>query len=92
MPSKRVFTYPNPNAGTFTTIRYYLNEAAQVKIRIFDSAGKPVDSFNGSGEGGIDNEIQWNVSGVASGVYLCRVEAKSATAKSSKIIKIMVVH
>jgi len=92
MPESRVYNYPNPNLGSFTTIRYYLNEAANVTIRIFDTAGTPVARFGAPGNGQTYNEIRWSVADVASGVYLCQVEAKGATQTVRKIIKIMVVH
>ena len=92
LPSKRVYNYPNPNSGNSTKIRYYLNEAAHVTIRIFDASGMPVTEFDGPGQAGVDNEIEWNVEGIASGVYLCRVKAVSDTRSESRIIKIMVVH
>ena len=92
MPPERVYNYPNPNQGDFTTIRYYLNEPATVTIRIFDAAGAPVTSFNGPGAGQAFNEIRWNVAHVASGIYLCQVEAKGNSQTVRKIIKIMVVH
>jgi len=92
MPSSRAFNYPNPNEGNSTTIRYYLNEEADVKIRIIDTAGILVDDFKGPGMGGIDNEIEWDVAEIASGVYLCQIEARGSGKKESKIIKIMVVH
>jgi len=92
MPAERVYNYPNPNSGSTTKIRYYLNESAQVRIRIFDPTGAPVDAFDGPGRGGVDNEIEWDVSAVASGVYLCKVQAKSDTETVNRIIKIMVVH
>jgi hypothetical protein len=69
-----------------------LNENAKVKIHIFDTAGTLVDEFSGPGEGEVDNEIPWNVSSVASGIYLCKIEAKSNSRSESKLIKIMVVH
>ena len=92
LPAKRVYNYPNPNSGNTTTIRYYLNKTANVTIRIFDASGMPVDEFNGPGQAGVDNEIKWNVENIASGVYLCRVKAVSASRSESRIIKIMVVH
>lgn len=92
MPAKKVFNYPNPNEGDITKIRYYLNETATVKIKIFDAAGDMVDEFAGPGFGQTDNEIPWNVSDVASGVYLCQVEAKSQSKTESRLIKIMVIH
>ena len=92
MPSKKVYNYPNPNQGDFTNIRYYLNEPASVKIRILDASGALVDEFEGKGFGQTDNEIPWNVSNIASGVYICQVEAKSESKTETRLIKIMVIH
>ena len=92
MPVKKVYNYPNPNQGNFTNIRYYLNEPASVKIRILDAAGVLVDEFNGPGFGQTANEIPWDVSDVASGVYICQVEAKSQSKTERQLIKIMVIH
>ena len=91
MPAASVFNYPNPNKQNFTTIRYFLKDDAEVNIKIFDLAGDAVTSFTGPGQGNIHNEKRWELSDVASGVYLCRVEANSGSDKSVKIIKIMVI-
>jgi M6 family metalloprotease-like protein len=77
IPKKKAFNYPNP-AGSETVIRYFLTDDAQVGIRIYDLSGMLVDEFPGPGVGRTYNEKTWNCSRYASGVYLCRVEAKSA--------------
>jgi M6 family metalloprotease-like protein len=92
LPSKKVYNYPNPNIDNFTYIRYYLTDNADVNIKIFDLAGDIVDSFKGPGSTGVDQQIKWNVSDIESGVYLCRVEAKSVSKSDVRIIKIMVIH
>jgi M6 family metalloprotease-like protein len=92
IPGNRFFNYPNPNEGDFTTIRYFLNDAADVSIRIFDAAGLKIDAFAGPGLAGTDNEVLWDVSNVASGVYLCQLKAVSESKTEQKIIKILVVH
>jgi len=92
LPQDKAYNYPNPNTGDVTTIRYYLKENAAVTIRILDTAGDLVQQFGGPGFGGVDNEIVWNVADIASGVYLCQIEAKTATETVNRIIKIMVVH
>jgi M6 family metalloprotease-like protein len=92
LPKARVYNYPNPNKENFTTIRFYLREDADVDIKIFDLAGDLAKTFHTRGEGMTDNEISWDLSDVASGIYLCRVEAKSARETDVRIIKIMVVH
>jgi M6 family metalloprotease-like protein len=77
LPQKKAFNYPNP-AESETVIRYFLRDDAQVGIRIYDLSGMLVDEFPGPGVGRTYNEKTWNCSRYASGVYLCRVEAKSA--------------
>jgi M6 family metalloprotease-like protein len=92
LPKERVYNYPNPNETDFTNIRYYLREDASVSIKIYDLAGDLVENFHGPGMGKIDNEIRWDLSSVASGVYICRIEAKSKSMKDVRLIKIMVVN
>jgi hypothetical protein len=92
MPAKKIYNYPNPNIDDFTYIRYFLTDNSDVNIKIFDLAGDIVDSFKGPGDGGVDQQVKWNVSDIESGVYLCRVEAKSEGKSEVRIIKIMVVH
>ncbi|MCG3119897.1 MAG: hypothetical protein ALAOOOJD_02450 [bacterium] len=91
MPAKSVYNYPNPTEGNATTIRYRLNEDATVKISIYDTAGDLVEELTGPGLAQADNEIQWNLQNVQSGVYLARVEAKGQSETSVAIIKIAVV-
>jgi M6 family metalloprotease-like protein len=91
MPKSAVYNYPNPTEGNATTIRYRLNEGATVRISIYDAAGDLVQELAGPGLTQADNEIQWNLQNVQSGVYLARVEAKGRSETSVAIIKIAVV-
>jgi M6 family metalloprotease-like protein len=92
VPKNRFFNYPNPNEENFTVIRYYLNDAAKVKLRIFDVSGYKIDEFDGPGMAQTDNEVVWDVKNVASGVYVCQLEAESGAGTERRLIKIMVVH
>jgi M6 family metalloprotease-like protein len=92
LPPESVYNYPNPNLQNYTTIRYFLRDDAQVRIKIFDLAGDIVASFDGPGQGNVHNEKRWELTDVSSGVYICRIEANSETASGVKIIKIMVVN
>ena len=62
---------------------------AQIIIAV---PGDIVDSFEGPGVGNVHNEIRWELTNISSGVYLCRIEANSATENNVRIIKIMVVN
>jgi len=91
MPAALVYNYPNPTQDNTTRIRYRLNEAATVRITILDAAGDLVIELEGPGLPQANNEVEWNVSEVQSGIYLARVEAQSETDRAVKVIKIAVV-
>ncbi|MBN1351787.1 T9SS type A sorting domain-containing protein [candidate division KSB1 bacterium] len=91
MPQKSVYNYPNPTEGNSTTIRYHLNAAARINIKIYDLAGELVDEFEGPGMAQLPNEITWQLDTIQSGVYFARVEAEGASGTSVAIIKIAVV-
>jgi hypothetical protein len=90
MPASLAYNYPNPASGDFTTIRYRLEQPAQVRIEIYDLAGERVAAFSGPGEGQTDNEVVWGLGNVESGVYFCQVHAESALGRRVTIFKIAV--
>jgi hypothetical protein len=92
LPARRAYNWPNPIYDDITNIRYYLNEDAAVTISIYQMNGDRVTTFSGPGTGGMDNEVQWNASGVASGVYLGRIEARSENNSEVVFIKIAIVR
>jgi hypothetical protein len=91
MPQSLAYNYPNP-AEDQTRIRYYLREDAEVNIRVYDLSGMLVDEFSGPGEGQTDNEQLLDCSSLASGVYLCRVEAKSPNESKAVFFKMAIVR
>lgn len=91
LPEKLTYNWPNPNIDNYTFIRYYLSEAAQVKIQIYDLAGDLVTEMVGTGYPQTANEIRWDLQSVQSGIYLARIEAKNSSKHEVRIIKIAVV-
>jgi hypothetical protein len=91
MPANLVYNYPNPTEGNSTTIRYLLNSQAEVAIKIYDLAGELVDELAGPGFGQAENEVDWRLDNIESGVYLARVEARTDTDSDVVIFKIAVV-
>jgi hypothetical protein len=66
--------YPNPFNPT-TQISFNLPQASFVKLTIFDVAGREVATLiNGMRDAG-PHEITFDGSGLASGIYLCRLQA-----------------
>ncbi len=90
-PKERAYNWPNPVYGGKTFIRYFVKENATVKIKIFDLAGDLVTELNGPGVAGVDNEVEWNVGEVQSGVYLARIEANGAGKSEVVVVKVAVV-
>jgi hypothetical protein len=77
----QVYAYPNPSHTGSTSIHYRLSDAARsVRIKIVDPSGKliaepptQVADLLGSSE----HSVSWDHAGLASGVYICRVEVQS---------------
>ena len=91
LPTSLAYNWPNPVYSTTTNIRYYLSKPATIAIKIYNMAGELVDQFAGPGVGNIDNEVQWNVSKVQSGVYFAQIRANASGEQKNVIIKIAVV-
>jgi len=76
IPSKfKLFqNYPNP-FNPKTTIRYQLNEPAEVKLRVFNLAGQEVALLVRERQQPGRYEFEWNASHLPSGVYYYQVQA-----------------
>ena len=86
-----VYNIPNPTEGNATLIRYRLGEEASVHIKIFNLAGELVEELIGPGLAHTENEISWDLTDIASGVYICRIEAAGASGTETAFCKIAVV-
>ena len=82
-----VVNFPNPfgRDNTYTTIHYYLNEDADVLLRIYDKFGNLVWVYEGQGQGGEEpNTVRWDGvtddgERVASGIYFLCIRATNRT-------------
>jgi hypothetical protein len=90
-PASRAYNWPNPVYDGITHIRYFVRENAAVHVKIFDLSGDLVTELVGPGIGGMDNEVEWNVGNVQSGIYFARVEASGAGGSGIAVIKVAVV-
>jgi hypothetical protein len=78
LPSRSVLhhAYPNP-FNPSTTIRYGLPSRSHVTLTVFNTLGQQVATLvQGEQEAGF-HEAVFGASGLASGVYLCRLTAGS---------------
>jgi len=86
LPEERFYNYPNPVTGDMTRIRFYVNQPASVTVTILDALGDEVwEARQEVTQGNSENEILWNLSDIASGVYHCRLEAVAHTGSASKV-------
>jgi hypothetical protein len=91
-PLDRCYNWPNPTYEKTTKIRYFVSQDAIINVKIYDLSGASVDALTASATGGLDNEIEWNVASIQTGVYMAHVKATAASGMSGeKIIKIAVV-
>ncbi|MBI2427750.1 MAG: T9SS type A sorting domain-containing protein, partial [Ignavibacteriales bacterium] len=91
LPKSFAYNWPNPVYDNKTNIRYFLGKSATVKIKIINMAGELVDELNGTNYVGLDNEVQWDVSKIQSGIYFAQITASGNGGEQSQIIKIAVV-
>lgn len=67
-------SYPNPfNPGT--TIDYRLAAAGSVRLAIFDMLGREVGVLTDGKQLPGEHSIRWDATGVAAGIYFCRLES-----------------
>jgi len=88
-----VYSFPNPaKRGKCPTIHIESGIADRVEINIYDIAGELVHSSEITDKPEIINgkyayEYRWNVSNVASGVYIYLIRARKSGEKEIKVVK-----
>lgn len=88
-----VYSYPNPAKGDTVTFKFRVAVKAHVSIDVYNVAGEQVASFERSDcPAGVASEIVWNVKRVASGVYVYRVRAQSASGGRTVVKKLAIAH
>ena len=76
LPAGRVYCYPNPVEGTSARLRFYLGREARVEVKVFNAAADLVETMTlANAVPRAENEMAWDTSGYATGLYVCRVEA-----------------
>ncbi len=91
LPKKFAYNWPNPVYSGSTNIRYFLGKSGTVKIKIVNLAGELVEELTGTSYAGMDNEVQWNIANIQSGIYFAQITASGSGEEQSQIVKIAVV-
>jgi hypothetical protein len=68
--------YPNP-FNPSTTIRYDLPKNAYVRIVVYDVLGRVVATLADGVQTASRYALEWSPSGLSSGIYFCRIQARS---------------
>ncbi len=68
--------YPNP-FNPSTVIRYDVPKSAFVTVTIYDALGRVVANLVNEMQSPNRYSVEWNPSGLSSGIYFCRVQAQS---------------
>lgn len=88
-----VYTYPNPARGDTLTFKFRPADKASVVIDVYNVAGEKVARFEKINcPAGVTSEIVWNIRDIASGAYVYRVRAESASGSKAVTKKLAVIH
>ncbi|MFH1897498.1 MAG: fibronectin type III domain-containing protein [Candidatus Desantisbacteria bacterium] len=88
------YSYPNPAKPpvNIITFRYYLNTDADVTLSIYNLAGELVKTIKDRGVGYNDtNKLEWDISDVASDIYIWRLEAKTVELRDVVVKRLSVI-
>ena len=93
LPAERAYLYPNPvRNGDRARIRFFLLEPAEISMTIYNPLGERVaDLTHNNPMPNTDNEIAWDVTDYASGLYICRLQASNSTRTEVQFIKAAVI-
>ena len=67
--------YPNP-FNPSTMIVFYNPKNDFVKLKVYDITGREIETLIDGVVPSGEHRLQWSAAGLASGVYLCRMESK----------------
>ena len=86
LPPDRAYCYPNPVAdGERVYLRFFLNEPARIQLEVFDAIGERIQRIDWEQELATpaENEMGWSTRGYASGLYVCRLQARTADGREA---------
>jgi len=89
LPSQFVLfqSYPDP-FNPIATIRYNLQTASSISLKIFNLLGQDVATLSNRVEQPGEKSVQWNAAGFSSGVYLYKLEATSVSEPAKTLTRV----
>jgi len=91
---RNVYVYPSPARGDKARIRFFLENDAEVNVKVFNLAGELIRQLSQPGQAMTENEVVWDLNkpkNTASGVYIIRVEANDGISAKAKTCKAAVI-
>ena len=87
LPTSSAYCYPNPvtSSDARAHVRFQLTADAMVRLDIYDAIGERVESMQARLSGAAEHELDWPIADYASGLYLCRIEARSDAGGRSEV-------
>jgi len=93
LAESEVYTYPNPARGDALTFKFLVAYKSDVSVDVYNVAGEKVARLEKTAcPAGIPSEISWRTHSIASGVYIYRLEARSAAGKKTIEKKLAIIH
>ena len=90
----QAYCYPNPVDGEGRAhLRFFLARPARLKLEVFDAVGQQIEKVALSQALRVpaENEIGWSAKAYASGLYLCRLQARGEDGSNSVVVVKMAV-
>ena len=92
LPSRQVYCYPNPIRGDSARLRFFLSDRARIRVIVINAIGEVVDRLSLEDPVPMTkNEIGWDTTNYASGLYICRIEAISEGRSEIRFVKVAII-
>lgn len=87
---ERFVIYPNPARDDRAAFRFWAEAAGTARVTVFNLEGEVVTRLERDVPAGLVSEIVWPLGDLASGVYLCRLEAPAPDGKVMRLERLAV--
>lgn len=92
VPDIDFMAYPNPAREDLVRFRFQSTAAGSATVLIYTLEGEIVDRLQKTVQSGLPEEIIWQLQGMPSGVYLCKLIMPTATGVEHRLLTLAVEH
>ncbi len=87
---ERFLIYPNPAREEQAAFRFWAEAAGTARVTVFNLEGEIVAALERDVPAGLVSEIVWPLGDLASGVYLCRLDAPASDGRVTRLERLAV--